>query len=100
MIHAGGADRDGEQRWAEEHHRISRREGGRYPSDLRDAQWAALEPLNREALPGGGPRKTDIRAAIKGISDSFRKLVRYYTDAYFCSMTQTPFQASDGGLSR
>jgi hypothetical protein len=42
-------------------------EGGGYPSDLRDAEWARLEPLIPEAWPGGRPRKTDMRAAMNAI---------------------------------
>ena len=53
--------------WTEEQRRIYRREGGGYPSDLRDAEWARLEPLIPPALPGGRPRKTDMRAAMNGI---------------------------------
>ena len=44
-----------------------RREGGRFPSDLTDAQWARLEPLIPPAKPGGRPRKTDMRAAMNAI---------------------------------
>ena len=53
--------------WTEEQRRIYRREGEGYPSDLRDAEWARLEPLIPRALPGGRPRKTDMRAAVNGI---------------------------------
>jgi transposase len=53
--------------WTEEHRRIYRREGGGYPSDLRDAEWARLEPLIPPARPGGRPRKTDMRAAVNAI---------------------------------
>src|SRR5215471_1543347 len=53
--------------WTEEHRRTYRREGAGYPSDLRDAEWARLAPLIPEALPGGRPRKTDMRAAINAI---------------------------------
>src|SRR3954468_16682340 len=53
--------------WTEEHRRIHRHEGAGYPSDLRDAEWARLAPLIPEALPGGRPRKTDMRAAINAI---------------------------------
>jgi transposase len=53
--------------WAEEHRRIYRREGNGYPTDLRDAEWARLEPLIPQASPGGRPRKTDKRAAIDAI---------------------------------
>src|SRR5215813_1166719 len=53
--------------WTEEHRRIYRREGGGYPSDLREAEWARLEPLIPPARPGGRPRKTDMRAAVNAI---------------------------------
>jgi transposase len=53
--------------WTEEHRRIYRREGGGYPSDLRDAEWTRLEPLIPPARPGGRPRKTDMRAAVNAI---------------------------------
>jgi transposase len=53
--------------WTEEHRRIYRREGAGYPSDLRDAEWARLAPLIPNALPGGRPRKTDMRAAMNAI---------------------------------
>jgi transposase len=53
--------------WTEEHRRIYRREGNGYPSDLRDAEWARLEPLILQASPGGRPRKTDMRAAMNAI---------------------------------
>ena len=53
--------------WTEEHRRIYRREGDGYPSDLRDAEWARLEPPIPETSPGRRPRKTDMRAAINAI---------------------------------
>jgi len=53
--------------WTQEHHRIYRWEGEGYPSDLRDAEWARLEPLIPQASPGGRPRKTDMRAALNAI---------------------------------
>src|ERR1700757_1114370 len=53
--------------WTEEHRRIYRREGGGYPSDLRDMEWSRLEPMIPPARPGGRPRKTDMRAAINAI---------------------------------
>jgi putative transposase len=53
--------------WPEEHHRIYRREGDGYPSDLRDLEWARLRPLIPEASPGGRPRKTDMRAVMNAI---------------------------------
>ena len=53
--------------WTEEHRRTYRREGDGYPSDLRDAEWARLEPLIPGPTPGGRPRKTDMRAAMNAI---------------------------------
>ena len=53
--------------WTEEQRRIYRREGDGYPSDLRDAERARLEPMIPPARPGGRPRKTDMRAAMNAI---------------------------------
>ena len=53
--------------WTEEQRRICRREGDGYPSDLRGAEWAQLEPLIPSVWPGGRPRKTDMRAAMNAI---------------------------------
>ena len=53
--------------WTQEYRRIYRREADRYPSDLRNAEWARLEPLIPEASPVGRPRKTDMRAAMNAI---------------------------------
>jgi hypothetical protein len=53
--------------WRQEQRRIYRREGDGYPSYLRDAEWARLEPLIPKRSPGRRPRKTDMRAAIKAI---------------------------------
>ena len=49
-----------------EHRRTYRREGEGYPRDLRDAEWAQLEPLIPQALPGGRSLKTE-RAAMNCI---------------------------------
>src|SRR5271154_753045 len=53
--------------WTEEQRRTYRREGDGYPSNLRDAEWARLEPLIPAATPGGRPRKTDMRSAMNAI---------------------------------
>jgi transposase len=53
--------------WTDEHRAIYRREGGRFPSDLTDAEWSRLEPLIPAAKPGGRPRTTDMRAAMNAI---------------------------------
>ncbi len=52
--------------WTEEHRRTYRREGEGYPSDLRDAEWARLEPL-LPAHPRQGHRWHDHRLVINGI---------------------------------
>jgi len=44
-----------------------RQSGSGFPTDLPDAQWARLEPLIPASKPGGGPRKTDIRAAMSAL---------------------------------
>jgi hypothetical protein len=53
--------------WTPQHRRAYWREGEGYRSDLRDAEWARLEPLIPQASPRGRPRKTDMRAAMSGI---------------------------------
>ncbi|WP_422643678.1 transposase [Zavarzinia sp.] len=53
--------------WTDEHRATYRREGGRFPSDLTDAEWDRLSPLIPAAKPGGRPRKTDMRAAMNAI---------------------------------
>ncbi len=53
--------------WTKEHRARYRREGGRYPSDLTDAEWSRLEPLIPAAKPGGRPRKTNMRCAVNAI---------------------------------
>ena len=53
--------------WTNEQRATYRREGGGYPSDLRDAEWERLRPLIPDAAPGGRPRKTDMRAAMNAI---------------------------------
>jgi len=39
----------------------------RYPSDLTDEQWAVLEPLVPDALPGGRPRKYPMREVLNAL---------------------------------
>ena len=38
-----------------------------YPSDLRDAEWAILEPLIPPAKPGGHPRRVDMRQILNAL---------------------------------
>ena len=53
--------------WTEAQRRIYRRESTGYRSDLRDAEWARLEPLIPPARAGGRPRKTNMRAAMNAL---------------------------------
>ena len=53
--------------WTAEQQAIHRRESGRFPSNLTDAEWEQLAPLIPPASPGGRPRKTDMRAAMNAI---------------------------------
>lgn len=53
--------------WTDEHRALYHREGGRFPSDLKDGEWARLKPLIPDASPGGRPRKTDMRSAMNAI---------------------------------
>jgi transposase len=38
-----------------------------YPSDLTDAQWAAIAPMIPDAEPGGRPRKVGKREIVEAI---------------------------------
>lgn len=53
--------------WTNKHRATYRRDNGRFPSDMTDAEWARLEPLIPGAKPGGRPRKTNMREAINAI---------------------------------
>ena len=44
-----------------------KRETGRYPSDLIDAEWSLLVPLFPAAKKGGRKRTTDLREVMNGI---------------------------------
>lgn len=53
--------------WTEQQREQHRRETGRFPSDLTDAEWERLASLIPAAKPGGRPRKTDMRVAMNAI---------------------------------
>jgi transposase len=48
--------------WTHENRPKYNRDHLRYPSDLTDDEWAYVEPLIPPAKPGGGKRRTDMRA--------------------------------------
>ncbi len=39
----------------------------RYPSDLRDDEWAVIEPLIPPAKRGGNKRTVDVREVVNGL---------------------------------
>ena len=56
--------------WTRKHREISKQVGGRYPSDLTDAEWAHLVPLIPRGKPGARPRTADMRAAMNATTAS------------------------------
>ena len=53
--------------WKPEHRAAAERRGLRYPSDLRDAEWALVAPLIRPAKRGGRPRTVNVREVLNAI---------------------------------
>ncbi len=53
--------------WTHENRAKYNRDHLRYPSDLTDDEWAHVEPFIPPAKPGGGKRRTDMRAVMNGV---------------------------------
>src|SRR6266852_688362 len=53
--------------WTLEHRPKYNRDHLRYPSDLTDDEWAYVAPLIPPPKPGGGKRRTDMRAVMNGV---------------------------------
>jgi transposase len=58
--------------WARENRGLYERKGLRYPSDLRDEEWALIAPLIPPAKRGGrkrsvGGREVDVREVMNGV---------------------------------
>ena len=53
--------------WTADHRRAADRRGLRYPSDLKDAEWALVAPLIPPAKHGGRKRTVDVREALNAI---------------------------------
>lgn len=53
--------------WTAEHRRAADRRGLRYPSDLRDDEWALVAPMIRPAKRGGRPRVVNLRQVLNAI---------------------------------
>ena len=63
----GGLIRGGPPMWTLENRPKYNRDHLRYPSDLTDDEWAYIKPLIPPAKPGGGKRRTDMRAVMNGV---------------------------------
>ncbi len=53
--------------WTRENRGLYERKGVRYPSDLRDQEWALIEPLIPPAKRGGRRRRVDVREVMNGV---------------------------------
>ena len=53
--------------WTQENRPRYDRDHLRYPSDLTDDEWAVVAPLIPPPRPGGGKRRTDMRAVVNGL---------------------------------
>ncbi len=53
--------------WSRENRGLYERKGVRYPSDLRDAEWALIAPLIPPAKRGGRRREVDVREVMNGV---------------------------------
>ena len=53
--------------WKPEHRLAADRSGLRYPSDMRDAEWALVAPLIPPAKRGGRRREVDVREVLNAI---------------------------------
>ena len=53
--------------WTLENRPKYNRDHLRYPSDLTDDEWAYVAPLIPPPKPGGGKRRTDIRAVMNAV---------------------------------
>jgi transposase len=53
--------------WTQENRPRYSRDHLRYPSDLTDEEWAVVAPLIPPPRPGGGKRRTDMRAVVDGL---------------------------------
>ena len=53
--------------WTVENRALYERKGGRYPSDLTDAEWGLIEPLIPPAKSGGRRRTVAPREVVNGV---------------------------------
>jgi hypothetical protein len=65
--------------WTLENRAKYNRDHLRYSSDLTDHEWAYVEPLIPPAKPGGGKRRTHMRAVMDGVM-LHRMYYRYHIE--------------------
>ena len=53
--------------WTQENRPRYNRDHLRYPSDLTEEEWAVVAPLIPPPRPGGGKRRTDMRAVVNAL---------------------------------
>ncbi len=53
--------------WTRENRELCERTRLRYPSDLRDAEWALIASLIPPAKRGGRRREVDVREVLNGV---------------------------------
>src|SRR5438874_5455501 len=53
--------------WTPENRTRYDRSGLRYPSDLRNEEWALIEPLIPPAKRGGNKRRVNLREIVNGL---------------------------------
>lgn len=53
--------------WSKEARELHKPRGGRYPSDLTDAEWAIMAPMIPPPRRGGRPRQTDMREVMNAV---------------------------------
>ncbi len=53
--------------WTRGNHGLYERKGVRYPSDLRDEEWALIAPLIPPAKRCGRKRSLDVREVMNGV---------------------------------
>jgi transposase len=58
---------EGSPMWTLENRPKYNRDHLRYPSDLTDDEWACVAPLIPPPKPGGGKRRTDMRAVMNAV---------------------------------
>jgi transposase len=67
VIERRQSDSRGLPMWTQENRPRYNRDHLRYPSDLTDEEWAVIAPLIPPPRPGGGKRRTDMRAVVNGL---------------------------------